>query len=102
MEQVLLNTDLKSLKLFKRGKVRDIYELGNTLVIVATDIGIDQFGKVVGTESAELTPLIELTLVPNLSCRALIDIEMQRERTRCMEPFDNIHFRVVSFAQSHE
>ena len=37
MEQVLLNTDLKSLKLFKRGKVRDIYELGNALVIVATD-----------------------------------------------------------------
>ncbi len=56
MEQVLLNTDLKSLKLFKRGKVRDIYEFGNELIIVATDRisafdvilpnGIPQKGKI--------------------------------------------------------
>ncbi|MFC1995870.1 phosphoribosylaminoimidazolesuccinocarboxamide synthase [Chloroflexota bacterium] len=37
MEQVLVSTDLKGLKLFKKGKVRDIYELENELVIVATD-----------------------------------------------------------------
>ena len=30
-------TDLKGLKLINRGKVRDIYELGNDLLIVATD-----------------------------------------------------------------
>ncbi len=37
MKDVVLNTDLKSLKLFKRGKVRDIYDLGDKLLIVATD-----------------------------------------------------------------
>ena len=37
MKDLVLNTDLKSLKLFKRGKVRDIYDLGDKLLIVATD-----------------------------------------------------------------
>ncbi len=37
MKDIMLNTDLKSLKLFKRGKVRDIYELGDKLLLVATD-----------------------------------------------------------------
>jgi phosphoribosylaminoimidazole-succinocarboxamide synthase len=37
MKEVILNTDIKSLKLFKKGKVRDIYELDNMLLIVATD-----------------------------------------------------------------
>jgi phosphoribosylaminoimidazole-succinocarboxamide synthase len=37
MKEVMLNTDFKSLKLFKKGKVRDIYELDNMLLIVATD-----------------------------------------------------------------
>jgi phosphoribosylaminoimidazole-succinocarboxamide synthase len=37
MEGVILSTDITSLKLFKRGKVRDIYELDNKLLIVATD-----------------------------------------------------------------
>lgn len=37
MKEVILSTNLKGLKLFKRGKVRDIYELGNMLLIVATD-----------------------------------------------------------------
>jgi phosphoribosylaminoimidazole-succinocarboxamide synthase len=36
-EQVLLNTDFKSLKLFRRGKVRDVYELADKLLIVSTD-----------------------------------------------------------------
>jgi len=35
--QALLNTDLPSLKLLARGKVRDIYDLGDELLIVATD-----------------------------------------------------------------
>jgi len=37
MKEVILDTDLKGLKLFKKGKVRDIYELDNMLLIVATD-----------------------------------------------------------------
>lgn len=37
MEQTLLSTDFKDLKLFRRGKVRDVYDLGDTLLIVSTD-----------------------------------------------------------------
>jgi phosphoribosylaminoimidazole-succinocarboxamide synthase len=36
-EEVLLMTDFKDLKLYKRGKVRDVYDLGDKLLIVATD-----------------------------------------------------------------
>ena len=35
--QVLLQTDYKDLKLFRRGKVRDVYDLGDKLLIVSTD-----------------------------------------------------------------
>ncbi len=35
--QVLLSTDFKELKLFRRGKVRDVYDLGDKLLIVSTD-----------------------------------------------------------------
>ncbi|MCX5703079.1 MAG: phosphoribosylaminoimidazolesuccinocarboxamide synthase, partial [Candidatus Omnitrophica bacterium] len=35
--KVLLSTDFKDLKLFKRGKVRDVYDLGDRLLIVSTD-----------------------------------------------------------------
>lgn len=34
---VLLKTDFKGLKLFRRGKVRDVYDLGDNLLIVSTD-----------------------------------------------------------------
>jgi len=34
---VLLKTEFKDLKLFRRGKVRDVYDLGDTLLIVSTD-----------------------------------------------------------------
>ncbi|MBU1922997.1 MAG: phosphoribosylaminoimidazolesuccinocarboxamide synthase [Candidatus Omnitrophica bacterium] len=34
---VLLKTEFKDLKLFRRGKVRDVYDLGNELLIVSTD-----------------------------------------------------------------
>src|SRR5574341_384579 len=37
MEQALLQTDFKELKLFARGKVRDVYDLDDKLLIVATD-----------------------------------------------------------------
>ncbi|MDD5449586.1 MAG: phosphoribosylaminoimidazolesuccinocarboxamide synthase [Candidatus Omnitrophica bacterium] len=36
-KEVLLSTDLKGLKFFKRGKVRDIYDLDDKLLIVSTD-----------------------------------------------------------------
>lgn len=34
---VILNTDFKDLKLFKRGKVRDVYSVGDYFLIVSTD-----------------------------------------------------------------
>ena len=37
MSPVVLQTDFPGLKLRGRGKVRDIYELGDRLLIVATD-----------------------------------------------------------------
>lgn len=37
MGKVLLATDFKDLKLFRRGKVRDVYDLGDKLLIVSTD-----------------------------------------------------------------
>ncbi len=36
-DNVLLATDFKDLKLFRRGKVRDVYELGDKLLVVSTD-----------------------------------------------------------------
>lgn len=36
-KDVLLSTDFKDLKLFKRGKVRDVYDLDDRLLIVSTD-----------------------------------------------------------------
>ena len=35
--KALLRTDFKDLKLFRRGKVRDVYDLGDELLIVSTD-----------------------------------------------------------------
>ena len=36
-ENTLLKTDFKEIKLFRRGKVRDVYDLGDQLLIVSTD-----------------------------------------------------------------
>src|SRR3989338_7154723 len=36
-KEVILTTDFKDLKLFRRGKVRDVYDLGGQLLIVSTD-----------------------------------------------------------------
>ena len=36
-EGILLSTDFKDLKFYKRGKVRDVYDLGDKLLIVSTD-----------------------------------------------------------------
>jgi phosphoribosylaminoimidazole-succinocarboxamide synthase len=56
MEKALLQTDLADIGVPKKGKVRDIYDLGDTLLIVATDrlsafdvvlpTGIEDKGKV--------------------------------------------------------
>jgi len=62
LKELVLNTNLKSLKLLKRGKVRDIYELGeHHLIIIATDRisafdvvlpnGIPQKGKILNALS---------------------------------------------------
>lgn len=37
MEQVITKTEFKNLKLFQRGKVRDIYDLGDRLLFVVSD-----------------------------------------------------------------
>lgn len=37
MEKALLKTEIKGLSLLKRGKVRDVYDLGNTLLFIASD-----------------------------------------------------------------
>ncbi|MBI2447796.1 MAG: phosphoribosylaminoimidazolesuccinocarboxamide synthase, partial [Candidatus Omnitrophica bacterium] len=34
---IIQSTDFKDLKLFKRGKVRDVYDLGDKLLIISTD-----------------------------------------------------------------
>lgn len=36
-EKVVLATDIKEYKLFRRGKVRDVYDLGDKLLVVSTD-----------------------------------------------------------------
>lgn len=36
-ENILLQTDFKEFKLYRRGKVRDVYDLGDKLLIVSTD-----------------------------------------------------------------
>jgi len=37
MKTNVIKTDFPDLKIFKRGKVRDVYDLGDTLLMVATD-----------------------------------------------------------------
>lgn len=37
MEDVLLTTDFKDIKPYKRGKVRDVYDLGDKLLVISTD-----------------------------------------------------------------
>jgi phosphoribosylaminoimidazole-succinocarboxamide synthase len=37
MEQIVFETDFPKLNLLKRGKIRDMYDLGETLLMVATD-----------------------------------------------------------------
>ncbi|MEW6355135.1 MAG: phosphoribosylaminoimidazolesuccinocarboxamide synthase [Planctomycetota bacterium] len=45
---IVIETNLKGLRLFNRGKVRDIYDLGDRLLIVATD-RISAFDSILGS-----------------------------------------------------
>ena len=36
-KEVLISTDFKDLKAFRKGKVRDVYDLGNELLIISSD-----------------------------------------------------------------
>lgn len=61
MEKIILSTNFTDLKFFKRGKVREVYELGENFLIVSTDRisafdvimdqGIPSKGKVLNTIS---------------------------------------------------
>ena len=37
MAQILMETDMKDIKFLRRGKVRDVYEIDDYLLIIATD-----------------------------------------------------------------
>ncbi|MCX5716269.1 MAG: phosphoribosylaminoimidazolesuccinocarboxamide synthase [Candidatus Omnitrophica bacterium] len=73
-EKTILTTDLKDLKFFKRGKVRDIYDLGDKLLIISTDRiscfdvvlpnGIPNKGKVLTSLSKFWFSLIK-DIIPN-------------------------------------
>jgi len=68
-EPVLLKTEFKDLPLFRRGKVRDVYDLGDKLLIVSTDriscfdvvlpCGIPEKGKVLTSISVFWFDLIK-------------------------------------------
>lgn len=73
-KEVLLSTDFKDLKLFKRGKVRDVYDLGDKLLIISTDriscfdvvlpCGIPYKGKVLNQLSGFWFEFIQ-DIIPN-------------------------------------
>ncbi len=61
-ETALMKTDFDNLNLFNRGKVRDIYELGDNLLIIATD-RISAYDSVLGSPIPKKgNVLTELTL----------------------------------------
>jgi phosphoribosylaminoimidazole-succinocarboxamide synthase len=74
MEQIILKTDFQDIPLVKRGKVRDIYDLGEHLLLVATDrisafdvilpSGIPGKGRVLTTISAYWFRQME-DIIPN-------------------------------------
>ncbi|MFA5176785.1 MAG: phosphoribosylaminoimidazolesuccinocarboxamide synthase [Candidatus Omnitrophota bacterium] len=80
--KVLLSTDFKELKLFRRGKVRDVYDLGDKLLIVSTDriscfdvvlpCGIPSKGKVLTALSCFWFDFLS-NLVPNHYISADVD-----------------------------
>lgn len=94
---VLLSTNFKDLKLFKRGKVRDVYDLGDKLLIVSTDriscfdvvlpSGIPYKGKVLTGLSIFWFGLIQ-DIIPNHLITSDIDSypkELQKYKTDLLE-----------------
>jgi phosphoribosylaminoimidazole-succinocarboxamide synthase len=81
-ENVLLTTDFKELKLFKRGKVRDVYDLKDNLLIISTDriscfdvvlpCGIPYKGRVLNSLSCFWFEFIK-DIIPNHIITADID-----------------------------
>jgi phosphoribosylaminoimidazole-succinocarboxamide synthase len=59
MAQTVFQTDIKEVPLFNRGKVRDIYDLGDSLLIVATD-RISAFDVVLPTPIPEKGKILTL------------------------------------------
>ena len=82
MNDVLISTDLPGMELYTRGKVRDVYDLGDTLLIVATDRisafdcvmpnGIPEKGKILTEMSLFWFDYIS-DIVPNHLITARID-----------------------------
>lgn len=74
MNDIIVSTDLPGIPLFRRGKVRDVYDLGDRLLIIATDrisaydcvmqSGIPGKGKILTTMSLFWFEMME-GLVPN-------------------------------------
>ncbi len=79
---VLLKTDFPDLKLFRRGKVRDVYDLGDALLVVSTDRiscfdvvlndGIPDKGKILTALSVYWFGLLE-DIIPNHFITASVD-----------------------------
>lgn len=77
-EQALLRTEFKGIKLFRRGKVRDVYDLGEQLLIVSTDriscfdvvlpCGIPYKGKILTSISLFWFGLLKDVLLTHFIC----------------------------------
>ena len=97
-DPILLKTDYPELKLLRRGKVRDVYDLGDKLLIVATDriscfdvvlgCGIPEKGRVLTKISLfwfdYLKDIIENHLLSS-------DVEKYPKELRCTERMYMIH-----------
>ncbi len=95
-KEVLLASDFKELKLYKRGKVRDVYDLGDKLLIVSTDriscfdvvlpSGIPYKGEVLTALSLFWFDLIK-DIIPNHLINADIDqypLELKKYKSQLL------------------
>lgn len=89
---ILLKTDFKDLKLFRRGKVRDVYDLGENLLIVACDriscfdvvlpSGIPNKGKVLTAISVFWFDFIKNIIPHHLICTEVDKYPRQLQKYR--------------------
>ncbi|PIQ90695.1 MAG: phosphoribosylaminoimidazolesuccinocarboxamide synthase [Candidatus Omnitrophica bacterium CG11_big_fil_rev_8_21_14_0_20_41_12] len=89
---ILLKTDFKDLKLFRRGKVRDVYDLGEHLLIVSTDriscfdvvlpSGIPDKGKVLTAISVFWFDFIKNIIAHHLICTEVGKYPQQLQKYR--------------------